>query len=121
MTDDHSDDLDTTSPEANPVRPYVITGGRTRSSSDDLPIETVVETTASTDAEQLGFERRSIAEHCRRPQSIAELAGLLDLPLGVARVLVTDMTAEGLLFAHEVVDPSDPAYIERLREGIRAL
>ena len=50
------------------VRPYALTGGRTRSSTD-LPLETIVRTTAhgATQLLQLGHERRKIAEMGREP------------------------------------------------------
>lgn len=120
----NGDDEETTGPvggESKGVRPYVITGGRTRAAVTDLAIETIVETDADTVIENLDFERRAIAEHCLRPLSIAEVASHLDLPLGVARVLISDMTDEGLLIAHDTADPTDRALIERLRHGIRSL
>lgn len=117
MTDDHRPDLD----ESGSVRPYVITGGRTRATDADLAIETVVRSTASVAGAALDFERRAIAELCVEPQSIAEISGHLDLPLGVARFLASDMASEGLLQANPGSDPTDRAFIEKLRDGIRAL
>lgn len=117
MSDEEPPTIDATSP----VRPYVITGGRTRSVNADLAVETVVETKTTTMVEHLDFERRAIAEQCRQPLSIAELASHLELPLGVARVLVSDMADEGLLHAHDIADLSDHAFIKRLQEGIRSL
>ncbi len=107
--------------DAGPVRPYVMTGGRTRSVETDLPMETVVQSAPAAASAPLDFERRAIADTCARPQSIAELSGRLGIPLGVTRVLVSDMTAEGLLTTHGAVDPSDPDSLRRLQEGIRAL
>ena len=109
------------SSEPDSVRPYVITGGRTRATDDDLPVETVVMTATSRLELGLDFERRSIAELCVEPLSIAELASALDLPLGVTRVLVSEMTAAGLLRVSDGADPDDVELIEQLREAIRLL
>lgn len=103
------------------VRPYVITGGRTRATAADLAVETVVSTAARTDAAALGFERGKIARLCAEPLSIAEISSHLDVPLGVSRVLVTDMVTEGLLDPHRRADGYDEQLIEALIEGIRAL
>lgn len=108
-------------PPTSLVRPYVITGGRTRSSSDDLPIETMVRVTESAATTSLDFEREAIAARSVEPISIAELASALDLPLGVARVLASDMASEGLLHTGEAADPNDIALLTQLIEGIRAL
>lgn len=107
--------------DSGAVRPYVITGGRTRATESDLPIETVVQVTGSAGSSELDFERRAIAGLCAEPQSIADLAGLLDLPLGVARFLVSDMASDGLLRTNGTADPSDPAFIAQLIDGIRSL
>ena len=103
------------------VRPYVITGGRTRALGTDLPLETVVRTTTAGTTASLNFEREAIANHCAEPQSIAELAGRLDVPLGIARVLVSDLVSEGMLLADGAADCSDASLIEQLIEGIRSL
>jgi len=107
--------------EAGIVRPYLITGGRTTSTEADLPVEAIVVTTTGADTTVLTFERKAIVEHCTEPQSIAELASELDLPLGVTRVLVSDMNAEGLLRTRAQADRTDAALIKQLIEGIRAL
>src|SRR5690606_930002 len=80
------------------VRPYALTGGRTRS-QHDLPIEAIVKSTLRglSMASRLTLERKQIITLCTAPISIAEVSAHLKVPLGVARVLVGDMTAEGLL------------------------
>ncbi len=113
------DSLDESSPSL--FRPYIIAGGLTRSTDDDLSIDTVVEIRSVALSARLDFEREAIVNYCAEPQSIAELASRLDLPLSVARVLVSDMTAEGILHRHQAADPFDRAFIEELIEGIRSL
>jgi hypothetical protein len=106
------------------VRPFIITGGRTRPVDDRLRMETLISATSGAAAAPLGFERRHIVRICRRPLSVAEVAVSLDVPLGVARVLIADLVAERLLAVH--AQPAPDGYpsrelLERIRDGVRAL
>ena len=107
------------------VRPYYMTGGRTRPAHDDLELETLVSTTSQGETSSaLSLERRSIALLCRDILSIAEISARLDLPLGVARVLVGDMAGEGLVTVHRpasVGDRPDLALLERVLYGLRTI
>ena len=77
------------------VRPYAMTGGRTRPTHDDLELEALVVTTASGEqTPKLTVEQQAIAALCHDILSIAEIAARLHLPLGVTRVLVGDMADE---------------------------
>jgi len=71
----------------------------------------------------LAHERRRIAELCREPISIAEVAARLGVPLGVARVLVGDMATDGFVDVHRphTTDRPDLKLLERVLGGIRAL
>jgi hypothetical protein len=108
------------------VRPYAWTRGRTRSGLD-LQLETLV-STSSRGREQLSllaFEYRSVAELCERVQSVAEVAALLAVPLGVAKVLLGDMAGQGLVVVHRSTggsgDAPDLALMERVLSGLRRL
>ncbi len=107
------------------LRPYALTGGRTRSEAD-LPLETLVRRTL-TGASMLGrlsHERKRILELCDRPVSIAELSAHLEVHLGVARVLVGDMTTEGLLDVYRprpAGERPDMKLLERVLDGLQAL
>jgi Protein of unknown function (DUF742) len=108
------------------VRPYAITGGRvTPDHADDLELEALVSTTALGEvAPGLSYEWRAIARLCRDLQSIAEIGALLDMPLGVTRVLVADMAAEGLLRIHRPEPRGQRAglwVLERVLQGLRRL
>ena len=104
------------------IRPYVMTGGRTRPEGPELPIESLVMTSPSTNFDQLTYEEAKIATACTSPMSIAEVAASLDLPLGVARILVADLVADGLLDTNPTTDDTPTTHlIERLIAGIRAL
>jgi hypothetical protein len=80
------------------LRPFLLTAGRV-AGQDSIAIETQVVTTESGRAavERLGFERRDIVSLCGDPLSVAEIAAQLSLHLGVVRVLVGDLSADGHL------------------------
>jgi hypothetical protein len=105
---------------------YALTRGRTRSVGQELPWEAMV-TTTDTGLEslpRLRFEHARIVELCRRPVSVAEVAAELHVPLGVARVLVSDLNTGGMLMVHRTaIDPSgrpSTEILERLLAGLRA-
>jgi hypothetical protein len=108
------------------VRPYYMTGGRTRPAHDDLEMETLVSTTAlgATSPKVGGVERRAIVTICRDLLSIAEVSARLDLPLGVARVLIGDMAEEGFLILHRPSSDGgrpDLALLQRVLYGLHQL
>jgi hypothetical protein len=110
------------------VRPYAITGGRAHPvlASEDLEVESLVSTTSlgEMSASSLVPEQQSIVLLCRDILSIAEISAHLDVPLGVARVLVGDMAAEGLVLLHRpAISGSRPdlALLERVLYGLRAM
>lgn len=80
------------------VRPYARTGGRTHPVRD-LAVETLVSTSElGRDAGAVrSVEHIAIARLCERTHSVAEVSALLQLPLGVARVLLADMADSGLV------------------------
>ncbi|MGH8573059.1 MAG: DUF742 domain-containing protein, partial [Gammaproteobacteria bacterium] len=64
------------------VRPYFWTGGRT-AAQVDLAIEALVSATGRPPDPPAGPEHRTILGLCSTPRSVAELAALLKMPLGV--------------------------------------
>ncbi|WP_261717820.1 DUF742 domain-containing protein [Streptomyces sp. FZ201] len=117
--------------EAGPVvRPYAMTRGRTTSAAQhrlDLIAVVVADTRADDPAEDstLSPEHVDIVERCRdTPQSVAELAAELDLPIGVVRVLVGDLVAEELVHVNRPVPPAelvDESILRDVINGLRAL
>jgi hypothetical protein len=107
------------------VRPYYMTGGRARPAQNDLEIEALVSTTAQGErSPQLTVEQRAIIALCRDLLSIAEVSARLDLPLGVARVVIGDMAAEGLVILHRpttVGDRPDLALLQRVLYGLNQI
>jgi len=106
------------------VRPYAMTGGRTRPTHDDLEIEALVSTTSTGErTPKLTVEQRAIAALCHELLSIAEVSAQLRLPLGVIRVLVGDMADEHLVIVYRPAyagDRPDLALLERVLHGLRA-
>ncbi|MGA5123104.1 DUF742 domain-containing protein [Streptomyces pseudogriseolus] len=122
------------------VRPYSLTGGRTRF-GHVLLVETFVGATAGTAALEAAEERReltsgglasvmpevrAIVELCRRMRTVAEIAALLQMPLGVVRVLLSDLADQGKIrvygtgTGHGTGRP-DRALLERVLSGLRRL
>jgi hypothetical protein len=105
------------------VRPYILTGGRTRSANALIGFETMVTLTAVGKANRVleANERRAILDRCDRPISVVELSAHLRIPLGVAQVLTGDLADAGYLEVHAApTAPSkDKALLERLSRAIQ--
>ncbi|MCU7722867.1 DUF742 domain-containing protein [Actinoplanes sp. KI2] len=103
------------------VRPFMLTGGRTQPVQDGIRIETQLHAAPAALSAPLRFEARRIVELCQIPRSIADLSSALGVPVGVVRVIVADLVAEGhVLVGHEPGEIST-ALIERIRDRFRAL
>ncbi|RLL69983.1 DUF742 domain-containing protein [Streptomyces sp. Z26] len=134
MTDRWFDDA------AGPVvRPYAMTRGRTRSGASDARLDLIALVLAESagdgsaaweagddiDDHTLAPEHVDIVTRVRRtPQSVAELAAELDLPVGVVRVLIGDLIDAELVRVTRPVPPAELPDEDILREvinGLRAL
>jgi uncharacterized protein DUF742 len=88
--------------DAGPVvRPYAMTKGRTMPASGSFVglIDVVVavgDLLVPADA-HLGRAHRRILRHCRQPITVVDLASTVDLPVGVVRVLLSDLSQYGML------------------------
>jgi hypothetical protein len=108
------------------VPTYALTRGRTRSVGRDLPLETLVTATdfGMQRHSSLQTERRMILDLCAGPMSIAEIAAHIRIPVGVARVIVSDLASGGYLAVHLPQSMNDEgpdaAILERLLDGLRA-
>lgn len=107
------------------VRPYAVTRGRTKPKSQ-LPLEALISstTTAHSETGSLTPECQAISDLCREWRSVAEVSALLRIPLGVARVLVADMSEQGLVQIRSSlnVDSRPNAnLLERVLSGLRKL
>lgn len=115
------------------VRPYALTGGRTRFARI-LLVETFVATIEGPEPTQeltsggVGAgvmpELRAIVELCRRMRSVAEISALLRIPLGVVRVLLSDLADQGRIRVYgsgQGPEQPDRALLERVLSGLRRL
>lgn len=112
------------------VRPYAMTRGRTRSAAEgklDLIAVVVADSVNHMPVadQTLSPEHIDIVELSRdSPQSVAELAAELDLPVGVVRVLIGDLLHAALVRVSRPVPPAELPDERILREvinGLRAL
>ncbi|MBX9422943.1 MULTISPECIES: DUF742 domain-containing protein [Streptomyces] len=116
------------------VRPYSLTGGRTRFghvllvetfvAALEAPAVRKVLTDGGPGARGLMPEMRAIVEICRRMRTVAEISALLKMPLGVVRVLLSDLADQGKIrvygTGHGTGQP-DRALLERVLSGLRRL
>ncbi len=106
------------------VRPYAHTGGRTRA-DHDLALEALISTSVDADFGRVPAtpHGRAIVELCLRPRSVAEVAALLAVPLGVARVLLSDLATAGVVFVHPTAGGATPDvdFMHRVLVGLRRL
>ncbi len=87
--------------EAGPiVRPYAVTKGRTSPDGEEsFGLIDVVVATGERPTEHFrpGPEHRRILRICQRPMPVVDLTSEIDLPLGVVRVLLGDLTSHGMM------------------------
>ncbi len=88
--------------EAGPiVRPYAVTKGRTAPASGSyIGLTDVVMAAADPQLPadtRLSREHRRLLSHCRQPVTVVDLASDTDLPVGVVRVLLSDLSQYGAL------------------------
>jgi hypothetical protein len=107
--------------DAGPVvRPYAVTKGRTMPASGSI-VGLIDVVTAVTDARipadmRLNREHRRILSHCHQPITVVDLASDIDLPVGVVRVLLSDLSQYGVL--RVVATPRGPVTNERLLRDV---
>ncbi|MFI5672693.1 DUF742 domain-containing protein [Streptomyces sp. NPDC051704] len=108
-------------PGSDRTRPYTITAGRTVIRLE-LPLEALVVTGHRPQAGTGQPEHDRILALCVRPVSVAEVSARLEVPLGVARVLLSDLCGTGLV---SVVDPAGErpttALMERVLSGLHRI
>jgi Protein of unknown function (DUF742) len=106
------------------VRPYVITSGRTRPEltlSGDAMVWTTAVGAASLADHSATDEERAAMELCTSPRSVREVAALLGLPIGVSRILVSDLAQQQAVTVHNPAPDVDVAVIHRLLKKLRTL
>jgi Protein of unknown function (DUF742) len=112
------------SPDPGPLlRPYALTDGRTESSRADLAVEDLVRAVpdAAAGASRLSLEHQSITRLCGEVHSVAEIAAHLAFPLGVARILVSDLADRGVVVVHRAPERDGPAGVALLEQVLQGL
>ncbi|MFF0448083.1 DUF742 domain-containing protein [Streptomyces sp. NPDC004609] len=107
------------------LRPYAITGGRTRPTAR-LSLTTRLCTRPATRPVQATPEGETLLLLCSgEPRSVAELAAHLRQPVTVARVLIGDLLDAGALTTSDRPTPTPPTrdtdLLEAVLVGLQAL
>jgi Protein of unknown function (DUF742) len=87
-------------------------------------LSTVTATRAGAASDlQLEPEYQEVVRRCRRPKPVADLASDLDLPLGVVRILLSDMRENGLITIRQPARtrPTDPQLLKDVADALRRL
>ncbi|WP_189309108.1 DUF742 domain-containing protein [Streptomyces brasiliensis] len=109
------------------VRPFTLTGGRTRPSRADFTLITTVTAVDPPPARagQPQPEHARILKLCARPIAVAELAAHLDLPMSVVVILLCDLLEDGRITARppHPVSPTAPdlGLLRKVRDGLGRL
>jgi len=106
------------------VRPYAVTGGRTRSSTLGLDLITLVVAMRTPAEVDLQPEYAQALQVCQHPISVVEVAAMVNLPLQVVKVVLSDLITQGLVIFRSA-PPSDDApsqhLLQAVLDGIRRL
>lgn len=103
------------------VRPYTVSDGRTRPTTQ-LDLLSQVMATGATPLGYLGPEHSAALGQCEAPTSVAEIAAHLKLPAVVTKVILSDLLDCGALttkapdFSH---NPTDRSLLEAVLDGLR--
>ncbi|MEE1803430.1 DUF742 domain-containing protein [Streptomyces sp. NPDC101062] len=107
------------------VRPYVITNGRSLLDDHEFSLITLV--TTAQDAPRAGHldpEKRDLLELCAGGHlSVAEIVGHTQLPVGVVKILLSDLTQEGYLVTRAPIPPAklvERHILEEVLNGLQA-
>jgi Protein of unknown function (DUF742) len=111
-------------PKPRFVRQFALTDGRAESKGIPLTLDTLVRSTSvgQKAAADLTPERRAIISLATDPLAIAEISARLGFHLGIARVLVGDLTDAGYLTTSLATtgDRPDIPTLERLLDDLQA-
>ena len=110
-------------PERALVRPHVVTGGRAHPTRNIFDLVTLVSASRTT-VTGLNPEKRRVMELCRGGAlSVAEVAAHLSLPVGIVKVLLSDLVDSGHIVTRASVyetDQSEDRLLREVLDGLRA-
>lgn len=106
------------------VRPYVITNGRGLPDNDQFNLITLVTTSERARPVHLDPEKHRLLELCAGGfLSVAEIAGHMRLPIGIIKVLLSDLSTDGYLITRAPVPPAqlvDVSLLQEVLDGLQA-
>lgn len=105
------------------IRPYAMTGGRTTADAEiSLEAQIQASTRASHHLGAYRWEAAKVVELVQTPMALIEIAARLQIPIGVARVLVADLLNDGAVVLHvPQKTQSFASLLERVLDGVRNL
>ena len=112
--------------DAGPVvRPYALTGGLTRPAGQrfDLLDMVGVVRRAGDSMPDLPPEQVEVLQRCQIPAPLVDLAADMDLPVGVIRILVSDLRERGLVTIHRAQPAGlgDLKILQEVVDGLRRI
>ena len=111
--------------DAGPVvRPYALTGGKTRPSGTRIDLIDMVRAVRVVGMNpRLNPEQARVLASCQTPVALVELAADLGLATGVVRILVSDLRERGLVTIHrsKPAGLSDLKILQEVVDGLRRL
>ena len=118
--DTDTDDEDST---GRLIRPYAMTGGRTGADTE-IDLEAQIQATArgSEHLAAYRWEAAKVIELVQTPMALIEIAARIEIPIGVARVILSDLAEDGAVVIHVPVKTQNFAsLLERVLDGVRNL
>jgi len=110
------------------VRPYAMTRGRpVRGSGESASFGLIDVVVALDQAPPDGFalspEQRRILAMSRQPVTVVDVAAALELPVGVVRVLLSDLSEHGLVTVRPArrAPGADAGLLRNIRDGLQGL
>jgi glyoxylate carboligase len=103
------------------IRPYTVSGGRTRPTTA-LDLLTLLMCTGAAPRAPLGPEHSQALMLCQSPTSVAEIAAHLRLPATVTKILLSDLVDCGAITARppdSFDNPTDRFLLEAVLDGLR--
>jgi Protein of unknown function (DUF742) len=107
------------------VRPYALTGGRTEPAGHrfDLLAMVVARSGSARDKRDLDPAHLLVLEHAKSPAAVIDLAAALDLPVGVIRILLSDLLERSLIAVSNppLAPHTDLRLLQNVLDGLRRL
>lgn len=123
--------MDERPPAGRLIRPYTMTGGRTGADIPIIALEALITATPAglKARHQFRWEASEIITLTKREIALVEVAARVDVPIGVARVVVADLAKKGAVLitdppTGELTDLDGISYttlLNKVLDGIRSL